>query len=101
MTRITFQRSGGFTGRTISLTLNLDDLAADQATTLNGLLANADFFNLPADSAKRPVPDEFIYVVTVENGTQSHTVRTSDTAAPDSLRPLLDDLSLRARTKHA
>ncbi|MBI2759266.1 MAG: hypothetical protein HYX49_11380 [Chloroflexi bacterium] len=101
MTRITFQRSGGFTGRTISLTLNLDDLPPDQASTLNRLLANANFFNLPADSAKRPVPDEFTYTVTVETGQQSHTIRTSDTSAPESLRPLLDDLSLRARTQRA
>ena len=99
MTRITFQRSGGFTGRTISLTLNLESLPADQASTLNGLLAKADFFNLSTDSAKRPAPDEFIYAVTVETDKQSHTIRTSDTAAPESLRPLLDDLSLRARTQ--
>ncbi len=99
MTRIVFQRSGGFTGRTISLTLNLDDLSPDQAATLNGLLAKADFFNLPADSTKRPVPDEFIYALTIETEKQSHTVRTSDTTAPESLRPLLDDLSLRARTQ--
>jgi len=100
MTRISFQRSGGFTGRTISITLNLDELPPDHAATLNGLLTKADFFNLPADSDKRPVPDEFIYAVTVETGQQSHTIRTSDSAAPDSLRPLLDDLSLRARTRH-
>jgi len=31
----------------------------DQAATLNGLLAKAGFFNLPADSAKRRVPDGF------------------------------------------
>lgn len=101
MTRIIFQRSGGFAGRTISITLNVDDLPPDQISALNGLLAEADFFNLPADSAKRPAPDEFIYAVTIETDQQSHTVRTSDTAAPESLRPLLDDLSLRARTQRS
>ena len=100
MTRIVFQRSGGFTGRTISITLNLDELPPDQAAALNGLLTKANFFNLPTDSAKRPVPDEFIYAITVETDQQNHTVRTSDTTAPESLRPLLDDLSLRARTQH-
>lgn len=54
----------------------------DQATTLNGLLAKADFFNLPADSAKRCVPDGFNYAVTVETDQQSHTVRTSDQPRP-------------------
>lgn len=85
----------------ISITLNIDDLPPDQVSILNGLLTQANFFNLPADSAKRPVPDEFIYVITVETDKQSHTVRASDTTAPESLRSLLDDLSLRARTQRA
>jgi hypothetical protein len=37
------------------------------------------------------------YTVTVEAGNTHHTIHTSDSSAPDSLRPLLDKLSRLAR----
>lgn len=98
MKRITFERTGGFMGRKISLALDLDELPTEQAQTLDRLLDEADFFNLADDLLARPMPDEFTYTITVEAETQSHTMRLSDTTAPDSLRPLLEDLSRLART---
>jgi hypothetical protein len=86
-------------GRTINLSLNLDELPADQAATLSGLISDADFFHLPADTTTRPAPDEFIYILTVDMEKKSHTVRTSDTSAPPKLAPLLSRLSLLARTR--
>jgi hypothetical protein len=97
MMKIEFERSGGFMGRTVSLSLDLDDLPADQAETLRLLIDNADFFNLPADSHSPPVPDAFTYTITITTDERTHTVRTSDTTAPEILRPLLMDLSARVQ----
>jgi hypothetical protein len=43
------------------------------------------------------VPDEYEYTVTVEAGNTHHTIQTSDSNAPESLRPLLDKLGTLAR----
>jgi hypothetical protein len=96
--RISYERSGGFMGRKLNFSVNLEELPNDQAETLNRLLQQADFFNLPKDLISRPVPDEFNYIITVETATQSHRVRVSDSSMTDPLRPLLDDLFQRART---
>jgi hypothetical protein len=95
--RIIFERSGGIMGLKSSLTINLDELPVDQAETLRRLLEEANFFTLPENPPTRPNPDGFQYTLTVETGTARHTVRTSDTTAPDKLHPLLQELSQRAR----
>ncbi len=97
--KIDFERSGGFMGRTVSLSLDLDELPADQAQALRLLIDNADFFNLPADSPDSPAPDAFSYTLTITDGERQHTIHADDIFAPESLRPLLDDLSVRARTR--
>jgi hypothetical protein len=96
--RISYERSGGFMGRKLNFSVDLDDLPNDQAETLKRLLEKADFFNLPENLISRPVPDEFTYIITVETATQSHRVRASDTSMTVPMRPLLDDLYMRART---
>ncbi len=99
MTKIEFERTGGLMGRKVSLTLNLEDLPPDQARTLKLLLDEADFFNFPASPEKSPAPDSFTYTITVTTDTHKYTIRTGDTTAPDKLRPLLTDLSARARAR--
>lgn len=97
MTTILFERTGGFMGRKVSLTLDLDSLPSDQAETLRGLLDNADFFSLTDSPANPPVPDAFLYTITVTTNMVTHTIRASDTALTDSLRPLVEELARRAR----
>lgn len=86
-------------GRKTSLTLDLNDLPADQAKTLRGLLDNSNFMTLEVDLTNSPARDEFTYTVTVETDELHHTVRTADTTAPAALRPLLEELSRLARTQ--
>jgi hypothetical protein len=81
----------------VSLTLDLDSLPSDQAETLRGLLDHADFFSLTENPANTPVPDAFIYSLTVTTNLVAHTVHTSDTAMNESLRPLVEELARRAR----
>lgn len=97
--RIIFERSGGIMGLKSSLTIDLDDLPLDQAGTLRRLLDEANFFTLSENPPTRPNPDGFQYTLTVETDTAKHTVRISDTSAPDELRPLLQELSQRARSQ--
>jgi hypothetical protein len=96
MTKILFERTGGFMGRKVSVTINMDDLPKEQAEMLTEFLDESDFFKLPADLTKPAVPDSFTYNITV---VKEHSVRVSDTTAPEELRPLLEELSKQARTK--
>ena len=98
--RIIFERTGGLMGRKVSLTLDLDELPRDQSETLSRLLDEAHFFTLPENLPTRPVPDGFQYTITVESEKGKHTIRTGDTTAPAELRPLLNELSERARSQH-
>ena len=99
MTAILFERTGGFMGGRLSLTLDLDSLPPPQAETLRGLLETCDFFSLPESPANPPAPDEFIYSITVTTDTITHTIQTSDTAMDESVRPLVEELGRLARMK--
>lgn len=97
--RITFERSGGLMGLKSNLTIDLHELPSDQAEVLRGLVDQADFFNLLENPPARSIPDGFQYTITVETGLSSHTVHTSDTSSPEELKPLLQELSRRARSR--
>ena len=97
MTTIQFERDGGFMGRKVSLTLDLDSLPADQAEMLRGLLETCDFFSLAESSPAPPAPDEFTYRITVNTETITHAVETRDTSMDESLRPLVEELGRLAR----
>jgi hypothetical protein len=97
MTKIFYERTGGFMGRKISATMDLDDLPDKLAVLLGDLLDKANFFELPTDLTKAAMPDAFTYNITVSSQERQHSVRVSDTTAPDDLRPLLEELSKQAR----
>ena len=97
MTKILYERTGGFMGRKISMTIDLENLPDEQAEMLADLLDDADFFKLPADLTKAAMPDSFTYQITVSSEKGEHSVRVGDATAPDDLRPLLDELSRQAR----
>ena len=86
-------------GRKVSTTIDLDDLPDEQAELLGELLDEADFFELPPDLTKPAMPDAFTYNITVSSEERQHSVRVSDTTAPDDLRPLLEELSRQARMR--
>lgn len=97
MTKIFFERTGGFMGRKVTATIDLSNVSNEQANLLNRLLDEANFFELPSDMTKPAMPDAFTYNITVSSKERQHSVRVSDTTAPDDLRPLLDELSKQAR----
>jgi hypothetical protein len=95
--RIDFVRTGGFAGMRLATTVDTEHLPPDQASALNGLVSDADFFKLPEKLLPdRPAPDRFEYTVTVTAVNEIHSVVVSDPMVPDSLRPLLNYLTTMA-----
>jgi len=96
--RVTFERSGGFTGIPRSASVDVATLSSDDARKLERLVEDARFTTLPEriGSASRGA-DRFTYRVTVEpKGAAPHTVEVAEDAVPASLRPLLDWLGAKA-----
>lgn len=96
---ITFERSGGFAGLARSVTVSSDSLSNQDAAELRRLIDEARLFDLPEHAGEgEPVPDDFNYVISVDEGERSTVVRTGDANAPPQLRPLLDWLNAALRT---
>ena len=96
--QIHFERTGGVTGRSLTATLDTETLSPEEAHRLREMVDAAGFFELPAVIVT-PAPgvDRFYYTLTVDTAGRQHTVHTSDAAAPEALRPLLDWLTDVAR----
>jgi hypothetical protein len=90
---INFKRMGGMMGREMSVSLDLGSMPGHEAQRLHGLLTTSNFFEIPVVDDLRTGPDEFEYEITVVAGNSIHTVHVSDTAMPESLRPLVEDLT--------
>ena len=97
MTQINFKRTGGITGREIETNIDLNELPADEMQKLMQMITETNFFNIPQNLIQHSVPDEHEYTITVEAGNTHHTIQTSDSTAPESLRPLLEKLAQIAR----
>ncbi len=96
--KIDFERSGGVMGMSTTVSLDTDIMGAEAAAELEGLVATAAFFELPAQLVgDGPMPDEYSYVITIERNGEAHTVTCTDSSAPDGLRPLLVWLDRAAR----
>ena|ERR1051325_9412413 len=94
MAKITFKRSGGFVGRGAKVEFNLNDMPISAVRTITRLVEEAQFFDLPENLIKTFKPDEYQYTITVDAGITNHTVRTNDSTMPNSLRPLIRELSM-------
>ncbi len=98
--QIQFARSGGFAGMRLGGTIDTSTLDPGEAQALQQELANARFFELPAQlsggsSAER---DRYQYEITVEDGGKKHTVVAGESAIPANLQPLIQHLEQLVRT---
>ncbi len=93
-TIVSFERSGGVVGKEVYFELELEKLSADKAERLQKLIDSADFFNIPANIGMAATSDEFQYKITVDNGDEYHSVRTTDTTMPKALSPLVKELTM-------
>ncbi|MBI3803982.1 MAG: hypothetical protein HY282_09510 [Nitrospirae bacterium] len=96
--QLLFERSGGLAGIRATARVDSRSLSPKEAQQLRDLLDQAGFLGLREEIAGAPKPDEFSYLITVDIDGQIHTVRTTDTAAPPQLKPLIDWLNKRARS---
>ncbi len=98
--QITFERSGGFAGIRLRKTLDTDALPPEEGLKLRQMVEAAGFFSLPPSIiSEKPGADRFQYQITIENGSQSHTVLVEEEAASKELRALLTYLTTLARRK--
>jgi hypothetical protein len=95
MTRISFERTGGVVGKTLHYELDLDSLPEEEAQYLQRLIEEADLFNAPTSTVTHPAPDEFHYQIIVDNGSEKHTIVTTDSTMPDSFHPLVKELTMQ------
>ena len=101
MTKINFKRTGGVLGREVNTDIDLNELPADESQELTRLITETNFFKIPQNLIGHAAHDEYEYTITVEAGNTHHTIQTSDTTAPESIRPLLEKLSSLARANES
>ena len=80
-------------GREMTMNFDLNEMPASVARRLDNLLTSADFFEVPVVNDLITCPDEYEYDITVVAGNSIHTVHVSDTSMPESLRPLIEELT--------
>jgi len=95
--KIEFQRFGGIapglTNRAVRYSATLSGAEAEEVRQL----LPPDFESLVSSAAPRRGPDAFRYEIVVEDGGSERRVTLSETDLPDSMRPLLDWLRVKAR----
>jgi hypothetical protein len=84
-------------GREMAVDLNLNEMPANMSQRLQNLITESNFFATPVLKEAFSRPDEFEYTVSIDAGNSMHTVRTTDSSMPESLRPLIEDLTELAK----
>jgi hypothetical protein len=98
--RIHFERSGGLAGLSLQHDLDTSSLPATDAAAVSQMVDSAHFFELPKSiRVAQSGADRFHYKLSVDSGTQAHSVEVDDAAMPESLRPLLRWLTAAQRNK--
>jgi hypothetical protein len=93
MTMINFKRTGGALGREMTMDFDLGTMPGSVAQRLQGLLTESNFFEVPVVTNLLASPDEYEYIITVIAGNSIHTIHVSDTSMPQSVRPLVEELT--------
>lgn len=84
--------------REMAMDFDLDSMPGSIAQRLQNLLTDSNFFDVPIVNDLRAAPDEFQYDITVVAGNSIHTIHVTDTSMPQSVRPLVDELTELAET---
>ena len=98
MTTISYKRTGGAMGQELAIDFDLNEMPANMSQRLQNLITESNFFATPVVNEALSRPDEFEYTVTIDAGNSMHTVRTTDSSMPDSLRTLIEELTKLAET---
>ncbi len=86
-------------GREISMDVDLGKVPGPEAQRLDGLLTESNFFEIPTVNNLMARPDEYQYTITVIAGNSLHTVHVTDSEMPESIRPLIEELTELAKAE--
>jgi hypothetical protein len=96
--KIKFERTGGFAGIRLTAEVEMDNLPEDEKRELIKILDDSDFDELPKKlSGKMPIPDEFVYSITVNSREKEYQVVAGESSLPDDLQPLIEKLERIAK----
>ncbi|NJC97456.1 MAG: hypothetical protein FIB03_14160 [Anaerolineae bacterium] len=96
--QIKFERTGGFAGIRLAAEIEMNDLQEDQKREILDLLDETDFNELPEKlSGKMPVPDEFVYSISVISDEREHSVIAGESSLPGNMQPLIEILERTAK----
>ena len=97
--KISFERTGGFAGMRVAVSVDSQNLPAQDAAALAKMVNDAGFFNLPEHPTAQGRPDGFQYTISIDSDGKQRTMQIVDGSLPAALQPLVNDLILRARTQ--
>jgi hypothetical protein len=99
--RVEFKTDGGFVylpARSEPVTIDTDDLPADEADELERLIEAVGFFDLPETSAPpRGAADYLRYTISVTGPEHSHTVSLTDPIEDPDIQALVEYLEAKTR----
>jgi hypothetical protein len=96
--KVYFEQSGGLVGMGAHASVDSDSLQAEEASKLQGLINDANFFDLPT---QLPAPshgaDYLEYKITIEaNNDKKHSIKTTELTMPPNVGPLIRYLKQKA-----
>jgi hypothetical protein len=96
--KIYFEESGGLAGIDNSISINSDSLDPQEASELQRLVDNANFFDLPSEPAAPLRGADYLeYKITIEtNDNKKHSIRITDLTIPPNTGPLIRYLRRKA-----
>ena len=96
---IDFERSGGFAAIPLRLKIDTSTLAPDARKNLEGLVAQAHFFELPAKiPSQAGGADRFQYKLAIQDDRRLNSIEGGEASLPTDLQPLVTQLNQMART---
>jgi hypothetical protein len=103
--RVEYKTDGGFVylpARSEPVTIDTDDLPAEEANELERLIEAAGFFDLP-EASEPPLgaADYLHYTISVTSPEHSHTVHLTDPIEDPDIQALVEYLEEKARESRA
>jgi hypothetical protein len=88
--KLSVVRAGGVSGIVSRTEVASGALKPEDAEALQNKVRESGILDMSAEpSQQRPVPDEFQYELTVEDGDRTHTVRAPEGELPQNVRSLI------------
>jgi hypothetical protein len=100
--KIEFSTTGGvafFPGLATPVRIDTDELPGDRRSKLEQLVADARFFELPAEAPPRRGADYQTHTIVISDGARRHLVRVVDPVADPALRALIQALRHEAQRR--